>query len=146
MSGLWLAEHDSFMTECFSQNMSCAITAEELNLKFGTKYTRCSVIGRAKRKGIPTGKPPSGDQNSKQWMVKAKGDRSFRPKRFVEYIPIAPPACEPVSLDLDLLDVGSNQCHYPHGDGPFRFCGHPIAVEDKPYCGFHMHITIGTRC
>jgi GcrA cell cycle regulator len=46
---------------------------------------------------------------------------------------------EPVSLDIPLTELHPGQCKWPHGDGPFLFCGQ--GVEDSAvYCGFHKRL------
>lgn len=43
---------------------------------------------------------------------------------------------EPPPLGLALADLEPGQCKWPHGDGPFVFCGHP-AVAGEAYCPAH---------
>ena len=43
---------------------------------------------------------------------------------------------EPVSLGLTVMQLQPGQCKWPHGTGPYLFCGHP-ASEGESYCQFH---------
>lgn len=54
--------------------------------------------------------------------------------------PHIPPARqdEPASLGLTLMELEPGQCRWPHGDGPFLFCGHP--VEGQSYCSYHCRL------
>ena len=36
----------------------------------------------------------------------------------------------------DLMDLPTKGCRWPHGDGPFTFCGEP-AARGNPYCPAH---------
>lgn len=47
---------------------------------------------------------------------------------------------KPKSLDVPLEDLAAGQCKFPHGDGPFVFCGRPAEIE-KPYCKYHDKLT-----
>lgn len=46
---------------------------------------------------------------------------------------------EPASLNLALPDLETGQCKYPHGDGPFTFCGH-AQFETSVYCEHHSRL------
>jgi GcrA cell cycle regulator len=46
---------------------------------------------------------------------------------------------EPVSLDIPITDLRPGQCKWPHGDGPFLFCGH-TAEAGTVYCAFHKRV------
>jgi len=43
---------------------------------------------------------------------------------------------EPAALDIALIDLERGQCKWPHGDGPFLFCGHSVFSGDV-YCPYH---------
>jgi len=43
-----------------------------------------------------------------------------------------------------LWELGPNQCHWPHGDGPFTFCG-AERTDDPQYCAEHAAIFYARR-
>lgn len=47
---------------------------------------------------------------------------------------------EPVNLALNMMDLTQESCRFPHGDGPFVFCGQKTD-EDHPYCPYHAEFT-----
>jgi GcrA cell cycle regulator len=52
---------------------------------------------------------------------------------------VPPRPVEPVSLDIPITDLRPGQCKWPHGDGPFLFCGH-TSEAGAVYCAFHKRI------
>lgn len=56
----------------------------------------------------------------------------------VDDMPAERPVCEG-SRHLTVVQLTSDNCHWPQGNGPFTFCGLP-AVQDKPYCIHHCGI------
>jgi len=43
-----------------------------------------------------------------------------------------------------LWELGQNQCHWPHGDGPFTFCGAERS-GDARFCAEHAAIFYARR-
>lgn len=39
----------------------------------------------------------------------------------------------------DVTDLEDHTCHWPHGDGPFLYCGAPTA-KGTPYCSRHCAV------
>lgn len=46
---------------------------------------------------------------------------------------------EPVSLGLTLMALTDKTCKFPHGTGPYIFCG--TQTSAPPYCEFHSRLT-----
>lgn len=44
-----------------------------------------------------------------------------------------------VPLNIPLDELPNNGCHYPYGDGPFLFCGHPVR-DGSSYCPAHHRL------
>jgi hypothetical protein len=47
--------------------------------------------------------------------------------------PLAPLRVRPAIGHFTIMDLGSDSCRFPFGDGPFWFCG-ATSVPGKPYC------------
>ena len=47
---------------------------------------------------------------------------------------------EPENLRLHMMGLKQDTCRFPHGDGPFVFCGQPSPGEN-PYCPYHDELT-----
>lgn len=45
--------------------------------------------------------------------------------------------CSVVPLHKTMAELRRKECAYPYGDGPFTFCGHPIADDCPSYCPDH---------
>ena len=43
-----------------------------------------------------------------------------------------------------LWELGNNQCRWPHGDGPFTFCG-AERTDDRRYCPEHAALFYARR-
>lgn len=69
------------------------------------------------------------------------GEAAKSPKAHRIHVSRAHP--EAITIDghhLTLIELGRNQCHWPHGDPcdpDFHFCGQPVA-EGKSYCSQHV--------
>lgn len=98
--------------------------------------TRNAVIGKANRLHLSAKK-----QNPRSIPKKKPQHTMSASKPIVTAAPERPPAMQPpVSLDLTIYQVGTNQCRYPHGDAsPFLFCGGPTEGV-SPYCAFHHRL------
>jgi GcrA cell cycle regulator len=65
--------------------------------------------------------------------------------RLPDYVPVDPPIPSPLPplppspdfLGLPLWQLTDSQCRWPHGDGPFVFCGQPRERGGTAYCAEH---------
>ncbi len=124
----------------FNQAAGC------INAKFGTRFTRCAVGGKAKRMGLcqprkvklpkPSRKPrTTPDQRPDIAQRKAAAG----PKIAAAPVELR---CDPIPPGtLHLLDLGPGMCRYPTGEGAdMRFCGR-WKVEGS-YCAAHAALCL----
>lgn len=149
----WSAEHDALLKACLIDGMSYSAAAAALNLKFGTAFTRCAVIGRARRVDLRTlschrvvkvptpspwerlgitAPPPAGRARACPPPPAARGRRPLR--------------CDPVTpRRLALHELTVESCRWPVGGWPtaepVTFCGQP-RMGDKSYCAGHFMLSI----
>lgn len=137
----WTPEQVERLRAALSAGKSVGVAAAELGV------SRNAAMGKASRVGmdmsvrpavtqVRPGRPPSevrppktprNPNNSLQW-------KPARPR------PSAPVMHEAMpSLDVGLMDLHDRDCHWPYGDGPFLYCGHP-ALVGKSYCGPHFRV------
>jgi GcrA cell cycle regulator len=102
---------------------------------------RNAVIGKvhrlklAGRETAASSRSPRPTDDRIAWNKDKRMERKPRPAE-----PQAPPKpIEPVSLDISITELRPGQCKWPHGDGPFLFCGH-TAETGAVYCAFHKRI------
>jgi GcrA cell cycle regulator len=102
---------------------------------------RNAVIGKvhrlklAGRETAASSRSPRPTDDRIAWNKDKRMERKPRPAE-----PQAPPKpIEPVSLDISITELRPGQCKWPHGDGPFLFCGH-TADASAAYCAFHKRI------
>lgn len=44
-------------------------------------------------------------------------------------------------LQLPLMQLQANQCHYIHGEPSGGYCGHPVKADAaRPYCPYHASL------
>lgn len=56
-----------------------------------------------------------------------------------------PPPGPPAGGLIAFFELTATTCRWPHGDGPFLFCG-AVPAADKPYCACHCEVAYtGTR-
>lgn len=133
----WTDEHIEAFKRGFDRGLSFSQIADELNARFGTKFTRNATIGKAHRLGLKRvdPKPVPRLKTARERVFVARA-RVARPQP--ENAPEAAPS-EP--LGLSLLDMEAGQCRWPFGTGPYTFCGCSQAPKSS-YCAAHYRDSI----
>ncbi len=158
-SSSWPPEHSEALRAYLARGMSYSESADAINAKFGTAYSRSAAIGRARRMGLAGPERPK--DSLKHWPTrppKAKAPRLDRPRErhvpeFMPPMPVFERAEAPrlrcveiVPRRLSLVELEPGDCRYPYGgdeDGEaITFCGHPRR-EGSSYCAPHFHLTRG---
>lgn len=135
---------DADLKRHYDLGLSCSQIAAAMSMGL----SRNAIIGRLHRTGI-NGNPPQrepttrADREAMRLVREARGDGRRSPTRRsrVRIVPQSQPVeetlrCAPVEpLHLTLADLEPGVCRYPYGDGPYTFCGHPVAIGS--YCGEH---------
>ena len=106
-------------------NLSAKKTAENLSELAGQYISKNSVIGKARRDGLP----PFQSGEDGKYARKPKQPRKYRQVP-INIIRQKAPSRElpdelPLPADflgLTLIELPKNGCLYPSGDGPFFFC------------------------
>lgn len=143
-SVMWPAEHENALRELVLAGAgSHSIMAGMLNERFRTAYSRNAVIGKVSRMGMHLTWAPH--------PVKKKASKSparrRRPAPTAKMIPIEVDlsvfrCVEVEPKNVALVDLSSDGCRWPYGDGPFVFCDHP-KLGSAPYCGSHLILSRG---
>lgn len=152
--GHWSSEHSDALRDYFLKGLSYAEIGREINARFGTAYTRNSVVGRAKRLGLiapvrmrsPSIVPPlpgEGWQPSPRRMrlpyLNVPPESAMKPATRVELRCVG---IQPRLIPMAELECGD--CRYPYGgdkDGEeIAFCGHPRQAGSS-YCAPHARLT-----
>lgn len=133
------------------------LTCREIAGALGNGISKNATIGKARRLGLEPRDPAVSSSSTNRKIPQTKrgnrpnrlahGDRRLsqvlRRKAIFAPAPAEPtpaavsaPPAEPtpyqfLSLTLEQLEHG--QCRYPHGEGPFLFCGAP-SQENSSYC------------
>jgi GcrA cell cycle regulator len=147
----WPADHSRALRELHAKGMSYGEIAKEMNVRFGTAYTRNAVLGRGKRIGLVTPETARDWKPSRRPVPKAERAGTLPTSDRRVPIPVSQPA-PPVKLRcvgisprlIGLVDLEPGDCHYPYGgdtdDDPIVFCGHP-RQPGSCYCTPHFHLT-----
>lgn len=125
--------------------------------------TRNSVLGKAHRLNLPVRanlterrpRPPWDPNRDPRRKVEKvpKPEREAAAKKvraaprvfaFRAQIPIRKKAVAPEFLGLELIELERNACRYPHGEGPYFFCGQP-SEPTSSYCSYHAGICFPVR-
>lgn len=143
-AAIWPAEHENALRALVLAGAgSHSIMAGLLNAQFGTSYSRNALIGKVSRMGLRLDAVPH--------PVKKKAAKKTRLRSRP-----APAKSKPIEIDLSefrcvevepknvsLADLSDDGCHWPYGDNPFVFCGHP-KLGTAPYCGSHLILSRGS--
>lgn len=127
----------------FWTNRGHAGVVREISKKL--KRTRNSIIGRARRLKLPFIKQPQ--QRRKRVQVRITGPKLAPPpvlKQWTSKQTELPPRelWTWAAARTSILDLKSDQCHWPVGDR--EFCGGECE-PDKPYCPVHTRIAFIRR-
>lgn len=144
-AAIWPAEHETALRALVLAGAgSHSIMARLLNEQFGTAYSRNALIGKVSRMGMRIVDKPHPVNKKK----------SANPARRRKAVPAAKPfpvetdlsafrCVEVVPKNVSLVDLPIDGCHWPYGDNPFVFCGHP-KLGSAPYCGSHLILSRGS--
>lgn len=123
------------MRQLWAAGCSATVIANQL----GNGISRCAVIGKAHRLGLPPHKhapsadgPPKQRRQYKTRTVKVLITRQLPP----EPEPMRPPRMR----RLPLLELEPHHCRWPVGSPQqkdFFFCAADV-VEGRVYCGWHL--------
>lgn len=134
----WNDENTNKMKDLILSGRSAAEIAKLIGAR-----SRNAVIGKAAREGIPLAtqhrKKSASGPRKPPWHHKML--RALLPP--VPRDPL-PQENQPPMGTKPLMELGPRECRWPHGDGPFFFCGQPTAVEQS-YCPFHMRRAFTSR-
>ena len=148
---LWTDEQDAVLRELHGKGKSSAEIAAVIG-----GVTRNAVLGRAHRLKLPPHRhAPSRGQASERRRRRSRekferGKKAKKPVFKAKESPEATPAptvvLEPSPSqrrvyvgDTDFMSLERDQCRWPLGDRPFRFCGQR-KWGDKAYCAHHCRI------
>jgi GcrA cell cycle regulator len=155
MQSLWPEEHSKALREYLERGWSFSETANAINERFNTAYTRNAAIGRAKRMGLSGAvqsgrsvRPKSHERASPTRLVKlrarALAEARPRPEVFERAAALNLRCVGIVPRHLSLIELEDGDCRYPYGgdvEGEvITFCGHPRR-EGTSYCNSHFHLT-----
>lgn len=159
----WAPAHSDALRKHFVLGKSYAEIARAINAEFGTNYSRCATIGRARRLGLGRVELAEPIQPAKLPEVAAvvpkeqssnlhKLGKRYEAlsKWFVPFFArVEMPGLGCVEINsrhLSLLELEAGDCRYPYGGDKegeaITFCGHPRR-EDSSYCTAHFHLTRG---
>lgn len=131
--GFWSYERIQTLKRMWGEGCSTSLIASEVGC------TRNSVAGKVNRLGLAfrlTKKSVEKKQRAPVLRMFRSGPRMVAAKPVHRTVEVS----VPTPLNLSLNDLGSMQCHYPYGEGPFVYCGHPVSVKGAPYCCAHMQL------
>lgn len=149
----WAPEHSQALRDLHAKGLSYAKIAQELNERFGTRYTRNAALSRGKRIGLLT--PKIAQERPPRSCLRAatppaqpcRGGQPGLPRPKKPAAKRAPVRLRCVGISPRLLtfdELEPGDCRYPYGgdkDGePISFCGHP-RCEGSSYCAPHFHLT-----
>jgi hypothetical protein len=150
----WNTERDAFLTDLHGQadEPSFSIMAAEINKKFGTVFTRNSLIGRASRIKLAKRLHKVNSKFEKQTLPRKPRQPPKPRQRYVpeskrmmtifesrEVLELQCAEVEP--LNISLLDLKPHHCRWPYGEGrEILSCGHP-KNDVSSYCELHFALS-----
>ena len=147
----WTDEMVQMLRELSQEALSATQMAERLGDKFGRKFTRNAIIGKAHRLNLEFGKSVAQKEEIKKKLPAKKPIQilAIKPKKnlVLKTITILAEAPEkpihafanPAAVGVNLQEVREGQCKYPLGDvrtNDLLFCGAPANSRHKTYCKY----------
>jgi GcrA cell cycle regulator len=128
---LWPAEHTEALSGYLREGAgSLAQIASLMNKRFGASYSRNSIVGKARRLGIPSNRPPGRDIAP----PKPKSPPPPPPPSVIRCVEVKP-------RHIALIELTENTCRWPYSeDAPTTYCGHPPLGKES-YCGPHFYLS-----
>ena len=151
----WAPEHSDALREFHAKGLSFSGIAQAINARFQTAYSRCAVIGRAKRMGLRGRDEPADLSKPSPKVQQPQPPKSREPYVTKPRLPM--PALESIGMPrlrcveieprhLSLMELERGDCRYPYGGDAegeaITFCGHPQRAASS-YCTAHFHLTRG---
>ena len=148
----WTVLQDAFRHACIDGGMTFKQTAAAVNAKFGTKYTRSAVAGRAGRVGQKSNNPPAAPKGVPQVQTLARA-AAAQARRKPAHEPIlrrviqmsTPIRCDDAeALNVPLVELRDSHCRWPvSGERAHTlFCGR-LRLEASSYCPRHYRAAVG---
>jgi GcrA cell cycle regulator len=152
----WTAKQVEILRVRYAKGHSATIIAEALNVgNKGAKFTRCGVIGAARRRGFQSGHWAAVIVLDDQTKIREPRIRAAVPKKQLstadakaaalvrrDLIAAGPVESDliglPTSLRVTLCELEPNMCKWVLGDpkeDSFRYCG--ARTNGVPYCPAH---------
>ena len=146
----WNDEQDAELRRLISAGESYSGAATAVNNKFGTSFSRNAAIGRGHRLKLDSVKrrQPVKIRTKPAPLPRAAKARAtvrdlFKKPDVIKVASLAEIPQPAPSHAIDLIALNEDTCHFPYGNGPFSFCGHPVKVGSS-YCLAH-HIECHDR-
>jgi GcrA cell cycle regulator len=146
----WTAEQDELLKKLYEPNATGSLSASQIATEMDCGFTRNAIIGRIHRLGLalrgqrkarPRQKRVQPQRKTTIRIVRANGNSNALRSYEAAEIERAELRCIEIEpRNLSMIDLGSGECAYPYGDGPFTFCGHPKA-DGSSYCFPHYALS-----
>jgi hypothetical protein len=148
----WNEEQVKSLIQKFEDGLSFSVIAERISAEFNEEISRNAAIGKLHRLGYRRTnlddikvkkehkkREPKTNGHCNYFLKK----KEFKPK---EELPNSVDCVEPsITTQCSLLELRSNQCHWPIGaKPPFMYCGY-VTVNGTSYCKYHNQISIRPR-
>lgn len=153
--GGWTEQAIAELKFQWNEGKSASEVAAILREKFGFAVSRSAVCGKVDRLGLSDGRPPrtkkSGPRRqprrthaprlprhvpSRPTPIRAAQPATKPAPRPVPQVGLAAPAPKHIRLEA----LNKITCKWPHGDGPFTFCGH-ARFDRSVYCEYHTRLS-----
>ncbi len=142
---MWSDDHYEELKACWSSGMSAERTANSINHKFGTNYSRNSIIGKVNRHGLSVAFGRVRAQPTQKAPRAPRSPSLARVRLAIANIPDIEDSAIPFEQRKTLMTLERGECHWPVGDpasSEFFFCG-GVAKEGKSYCAGHCKRAFG---
>jgi hypothetical protein len=140
---VWTIEHADALVGFIGAGLSFWRSAEEINKRFGTHYSRNAVASRCHRTGIRAIEKPRLPTKKRHQPYKPRPKVQFKPTATAEAIQLRCEALAP--LHIQLIDLTDTSCRFPFGESaPYTFCGLKV-VDETSYCLDHLALCSGGK-
>jgi hypothetical protein len=141
----WTDQAFDFLKSLLAEAKSATTVALELSALTGLKFSRNSIISKARREKLVL----SGPRTFRPSREVAKPQKRRKPPPFpaairqiMPTLPFLELTAPHEPLMLSILEMETGQCYWPvtPTGAPVLFCGHPVDIKHNSWCPHHKAI------
>lgn len=138
----WTDQAFNFFKQLMAEAKSATVIAAELSQLTGLKFSRNSIISKARREKIAFQGPKTFRPSRPATKPAPRKVMRLPTRQIMPTLSFLEPAAPNEPLRLSIMEMETGQCYWPvTPDGtPTLFCGQPVDIRHNSWCPHHRSI------